>query len=313
MLIILNCKFVQGFIGNSMDNISKVQSKVNILEQTLDKMTHSVAECENYSSMVCSKILKKVQTVSSSSKLSTAAPKPSVASNYKDSSLLSSKSMETWRDNLSSKSRSRASVIEEGEVLEDSSLDILQSPIPRGVQNNSGRSLGSLRNQDRDAKDASARASNLEDVNGYWKRIKEFLSAGNLESAYVEAILSGEDLSLVLLMDRTGPVLDKLSHDTTNEVLAIMATNFVNQRYLEGAIPWLQQASYLSLIILKYVVNLTMANEPRNLFLSTKAQMDFLLALQVAATRGCADPVAKTAISRLTLKLSKLWHGDPSR
>ncbi|KAJ8486368.1 hypothetical protein OPV22_018853 [Ensete ventricosum] len=293
---------LQGFIGNSMDNISKVQSKVNILEQTLDKMTHSVAECENYSSMVCSKILKKVQTVSSSPKLSTAAPKPSVDSNYKDSSLLSSKSMETWRDNLSSKSRSRASVIEEGEVLEDSSLDILQSPIPRGVQNNSGRSLGSLRNQERDAKDASARASNLEDVNGYWKRIKEFLSAGNLESAYVEAILSGEDLSLVLLMDRTGPVLDKLSHDTTNEVLAIMARNFVNQRYLEGAIPWLQQ-----------VVNLTMANEPRNLFLSTKAQMDFLLALQVAATRGCADPVAKTSISRLTLKLSKLWHGYPSR
>ncbi|XP_009396702.2 TORTIFOLIA1-like protein 2 [Musa acuminata AAA Group] len=290
---------LQVFIRNSIDNVSKLQSKVNFLEQTLDKMTHSVAECENYSSMVCSKILKKVQTVSSSPKLT---PRPSVDNNYNDSSLLSSKSMEIWQDNLSSKSRSSTSVIEEGEILEDSSLDILQSPIPRGVGNNSGRILISLRNQERDVKDASVGASNLKDVNGYLKRIKEFLSAGNLESAYVEAILSGDDRSLVLLMDRTGPVLDKLSHETTNEVLYIMATNFVNRRYLEGAIPWLQQ-----------VVNLTMANEPRNLFLSTKAQMDFLLALQVAATRGCADPVAKTSISRLAVKLSKLWHGDPSR
>ena len=65
----------------------------------------------------------------------------------------------------------------------------------------------------------------------------------------MEAILSGDDLSLALLMDRTGPVLDKLSHETTNEVLSIMAANFVNRRYLEGAIPWLQQASYLSLKI----------------------------------------------------------------
>ncbi|RZR77277.1 hypothetical protein BHM03_00002292 [Ensete ventricosum] len=128
-------------------------------------------------------------------------------------------------------------------VEKDSTLGVPKNAIGDSINNNSGRGLRCVRSQEKDPKNASARLSNFKDVTGFWKQVKEFLSTGNVESAYVEAILSGDDLSLVQLMDRTGPVLDRLSCETTGEVLTIMATRFVDQRFLEFAIPWLQEAS----------------------------------------------------------------------
>ncbi|CAD5168616.1 unnamed protein product [Musa acuminata subsp. malaccensis] len=291
---------LQVFMRSSMDNVSKLQSKVNDLEHAVDTITYSVVECENYSSMGCSKILKKVQPGSSSPKLSAVTPRPLVGDNYKQQSTLSSKSMEIWGDNLASFSRSSTSV-KEG-VEKDSTLGVPKNPTGDSMNNNSGRSLRCVRSQEKDPKNASARLSNFKDVTGFWKQVKEFLSMGNVESAYVEAILSGDDLSLVQLMDRTGPVLDRLSCETTDEVLTIMATKFVDQRFLEFAIPWLQQ-----------VVDLSMANEPRHLFLTTKAQMEFLFALQEAAIREFTDPVVRMSISRFGARLGQLWHVAPCR
>ncbi|WOK92695.1 microtubule-associated protein TORTIFOLIA1-like [Canna indica] len=293
---------LQVFIGNSVDNLSKLQSKVNNLEHAVDKVTYSVAEFENHSSMACLKVLKKIQTVSSSPKLSTRTPRVSADDNYKQQSPLSSKSMDMWGDNLSSKSRSSTLVKEEIEVLKDSTIDVLINPLAKSTPNNLGKSLRSVRRQEPDAKEASARIRNMERVTGFWKGVKEFLNVGNMESAYVEAILSGNDLSLVQLMERTGPVLDRLTGETANDVLTFMAANFIDQRFLQCAIPWLQQ-----------VVDLSMANEPRQFFLSTKAQMDFLFALRETETREIADPVLRMTISRFAAKLGELWHEVPCR
>lgn len=224
-----------------MDNLSKLQSKVNSLEHAVDKVTKSVSECENSSDKASLKNLKKVQTVSSSPKHSALTPRLPVDDIYKQQSPSSSKSMEMLGDNLSTNCRSSTSFRDGLDVFKHSTLEAIRNPIAKCTPNNSARSPRSVRSQERDA---NARISNLEGVTGFWKGVKEFLSVGNLESAYVEAMLSGDRLSLVQLMDRTGPILDRLSHETASEVLNVIAANFIDQRSLDSAVPWLQQVSY---------------------------------------------------------------------
>jgi len=44
-------------------------------------------------------------------------------------------------------------------------------------------------------------------------------------------------------MDRTGPVLEKLSCETANELLRVITGQFLNKKFFDFALPWLQQVS----------------------------------------------------------------------
>ncbi|XP_074590644.1 uncharacterized protein LOC141846503 [Curcuma longa] len=195
-----------------------------------------------------------------------------------------------------------ASLISEVEILKDSEFSIQRNPIVNSQTNNSRINLGTLKGQGRDRKDATSSINTLEGVSGIWRRANNFLVVGNVESAHVEAVLSNDDVTLLQLMDRTGPILERLSLETTNDVLSFMAANFVDQRFLECTIPWLQQ-----------VVELSKTNESRQLFLSTKAQTDFLFALQEAAARAITVPVLRMSISPYAAKLHQLWLETPCR
>ncbi|XP_042382989.1 TORTIFOLIA1-like protein 2 [Zingiber officinale] len=285
---------------NSMDNLLQLHSKVKKLEHVVDGVTRSAVECENLSSLACSKLVKQEQTVTSSLKLTTLTPRASV-DKHKLRSPLSSKSMGMWGENISPIGRSNISV-KEAQFFKDSALDKQRNPIDTCKPNNSGRNLRSVKGHGKDRNNVTDSVSNLEAMSGIWKRVDSFLNMGNIESAYVEAILSNDDLTLVQLMDRTGPVLDRLSLETTNDVLTLVAANFADQRFLERTIPWLQQ-----------VVELSKANGLRQLFLSTKAQTEFLFALQEAATRVTADPALRMSISPFVAKLHHLWLETPCR
>lgn len=67
---------------------------------------------------------------------------------------------------------------------------------------------------------------------------------GDLETAYVEALCSRDNLILFELMDRTGPVLERLSHETVGEILSTIASHLLGQRFLELIIPWLHQVIF---------------------------------------------------------------------
>lgn len=222
-----------------MDNLLQLHSKVKKLEHVVDGATRSAAECENLSSLACSKLLEQEQTITSSLKLTTLTPKASV-DNRKLHSPLSSKRMGMWGENISPIGRSNISV-KEVQFLKDSALDKQRNPVDTLKPNTSGRNLRSVKGQLKDRNNVADSVSNLEAMSGIWKRVNSFLNMGNIESAYVEAILSNDDLTLVQLMDRTGPVLDRLSLEITNDVLTFVAASFADQRFLERAIPWLQQ------------------------------------------------------------------------
>lgn len=238
-------------MGSTLDSMSTLKFKVHNLEYAVDKISQGITRNENYSNLTSSRILKKNQSVSSSPRLSTCTPRPSTYSNYKQPSLLSMKNKEPWGENGSLKSRSSTSVKEGVELWRDPT-NIIRNPITKGIQKNSGGNAhisgSSLVRDAKDLRSVSAsndgtRQGNLEGMSGFWQRVKEFLSVGDVESAYVEALCSGGDLSLIELMDRTGPVLERLSCETASEVLCILTTHFLDRRFPDSTISWLQQAS----------------------------------------------------------------------
>ncbi|XP_072968783.1 TORTIFOLIA1-like protein 2 [Typha angustifolia] len=292
---------LQLFMGNSADNLSMVRAKMHNLEHAVDKIAHCITQSESLSCMPSSKLLKN-QSVSLSPRLSISTPRSSVDADYKQQSLSHTKHGKLCGGNVSSRGRSSTSVKEGAEIWRDHAVK--RSPLAKGTQNNSGRSIHSSKSsRARDSKDRlSVSASNDSDLHtkseimiGFSKMIDEFISAGDMESAYVEALCSGDELSVIELMDRTGPVLDRLSPETANEVLRVLATWFLDQKFLDSTVSWLQQ-----------VVDLSSSHGPRNLFLSARAQKDFLFAVEEVTTRGLFDSVESISISHLASKLSKV-------
>jgi hypothetical protein len=82
------------------------------------------------------------------------------------------------------------------------------------------------------------------------KQVNEFLSDGDVESAYIAMLCSGDDVSMIGLMDVTGPILHKLSSETASEVLRVMSVQPMDRKFLEFAMPWIQQVSSTNLILL---------------------------------------------------------------
>ncbi|XP_039137821.1 TORTIFOLIA1-like protein 2 isoform X1 [Dioscorea cayenensis subsp. rotundata] len=292
------------FMGNSVDSLSALQFQVHNLENAIEKIAQGTTPSENYPSIASSKLTRN-QSVSSSPRLSNCTPRPSVDINYRQPSLLSARNREMWGENACSNSRSRISTKEDVELWKDSSVDVVRNPIVKGTKKSSGRSaIFSGSGQARDSKDllptsarnVSSKLSNLECKASFWKRIKEFLCKGDVESAYAEVLCSGDDRGLIELMNRTGPVLERLSLEMADEILCTLIPHLVDQKFMVSLIPWLQQ-----------MVNMSAAREARRLVQPTKARIEFLVAFQEAVTVELTDPAYRISMAQLAAKLSQIW------
>ena len=88
-----------------------------------------------------------------------------------------------------------------------------------------------------------------------WARAAEFLRSGDVDSAYVEVLCAGDELLLVRLMSRTGPVLEQLSNGTAQELLGTIILLMLDQSFLDVIIPWLQQVLIGGKENTKYALN----------------------------------------------------------
>ena len=79
--------------------------------------------------------------------------------------------------------------------------------------------------------------------NGIYKHIKGLLCEGDIDSAYREALYSGDQQLLIELIDGTGPVLDRLSNETINNLLTTLASYVSEHIIIESIYPWLQQVT----------------------------------------------------------------------
>ena len=74
-----------------------------------------------------------------------------------------------------------------------------------------------------------------------WSRAMENVRTGDLDVAYAEILGSTDELLLVRLMGRTGPVLDQLSATTVTRLIGSIKQFLQQQGFLDCIIPWLQQ------------------------------------------------------------------------
>ncbi|KAG9449369.1 hypothetical protein H6P81_009334 [Aristolochia fimbriata] len=294
---------IQVLMGNSMCSLSQLQSKVLSLEQTVDKIVVGLAPSVNNTNLTNSEFLKSNQTVSlSSPRFLSCTPRPSFEATNRHSAV-STNNKDLWDDTSCAKSRPSDTVKQGLEHWRDPAVKLSQNPAVSKVVAKRCNPQNAVQSQSGKAKFPPKLACNdkmshntSENKNNLWRRVKHFLHTGDHDSAFLEAIFSGDELILIELMDRTGPVLEKLSHGTICEILGILANYLLEQRFLGSVIPWLHQ-----------MVDLTTTPGQNFLQLSPKAKEEFLSTLHEASSMNFSDPAHRRLITQLAVKLHNVW------
>lgn len=278
---------LQVFARKTMDSLSMIQSKVSTLENVVDRMSEDITNNGRTYSDSAPKFLKKNSTIPSP-RLSTCTPRSSVD---RKSPLQTMRKSDSW---------------EEGSWMDPRVVKASRNPVKKGmhgVRNGIGES-GSGRNgigdsvSGRNGIGDSGFGSSVRNGNGNdpFEIVKGYLIQGDLDSAYVEALNCGDELVLVDLLDKTGPVLESLSNRTANDVLGTLAFFLSEQQFMSSIIPWLQQA-----------VDLSSGHGANQLVLTTKARRQFLGAIQEAVNMEFPNAMERRSITQLVSRLHQVW------
>lgn len=85
--------------------------------------------------------------------------------------------------------------------------------------------------------------------NSLWRHVKEYLCMGDFDSAFIEVLhCHNNHLSLLGLVDRTGPVLQRQSPWTSYSLLSVIASDFLDQQFIESILPWMYQVNNFNVV-----------------------------------------------------------------
>lgn len=132
-----------------------------------------------------------------------------------------------------------------------------------------------------------------------WSRAMESARAGELDVAYADIIGSNDELLLVRLMGRTGPVMEQLSDSTVTHLICSIKQFLQQQSFLDCIIPWIQQ-----------VLDLVSSNGPDALGLSGDTKKDLVFALQEATTKEYAESWMASKIAELAEQMGSIWSSS---
>lgn len=225
-----------------------LQTRVVGLEHVVDRLSQNLVHREEHSNLATSKLMKQSQSVHSP-RVSTCTPRPSIDMRSRQPSLLSVKQSDMWEENTFVRTQTNNSARQGTETWSNTKVKLTRNPAGKDIRKSSGPGIQRTSQTRTDAMFSSAssakvRQNILESKNNLWKQVKGFLCEGDLDSAYVEALCSGDEIVLIELLDRTGPVLECLSLKTASDVLSTLASYLLEQRFINTIIPWLQQASF---------------------------------------------------------------------
>lgn len=129
-----------------------------------------------------------------------------------------------------------------------------------------------------------------------WSRATEFLRSRDVDSAYAEVLCAGDELLLVRLMSRTGPVLEQLSSGTAHELLQTVVQLLLQQSFLDVVVPWIQQ-----------VADLVTSTGPDCVGLSMDAKREFVASLEEASTFDYPEVWIAKTLDELAIQLATSW------
>ncbi|KAK2984835.1 hypothetical protein RJ640_004660 [Escallonia rubra] len=133
-----------------------------------------------------------------------------------------------------------------------------------------------------------------------WSNAMDAIQVGDMDSAFAEVLSTGDDLLLVKLMDRSGPVVDHLSREVMSEVLHAVAQFLSEQNLFDICLSWIQQ-----------LVDMAIENETDVLGIPMEVKREMLLNLNEACSSF--DPPEDwegVAPDQLLLQLASVWEID---
>ncbi|KAH7316246.1 hypothetical protein KP509_21G085000 [Ceratopteris richardii] len=132
-----------------------------------------------------------------------------------------------------------------------------------------------------------------------WSRTMELVQSGNLECAYTEVLNSGDELMLVRLMNKTGPVLEKLSSNTANEMLQNVAILLRQHSFFDFSLPWVQQ-----------VADLVMDMGANNLDILSTVKNELIQSIQEASHMEIPNEWVGNSMNELCSILMDAWSAQ---
>ncbi|XP_061355340.1 microtubule-associated protein TORTIFOLIA1-like [Gastrolobium bilobum] len=131
-----------------------------------------------------------------------------------------------------------------------------------------------------------------------WSNAMDALQVGDVESAFAEVLSTADDLLLVKLMDRTGPVIDQLSSEIACEMLHAIGQFLLEQNLYDICFSWIQQ-----------LVEIVLENGPDTFGIPMEVKKELLLNLHEAST-DTAEDWEGVPPDQLLLQLASAWEID---
>ncbi|KAF7831388.1 microtubule-associated protein TORTIFOLIA1-like [Senna tora] len=133
-----------------------------------------------------------------------------------------------------------------------------------------------------------------------WSNAMDALQVGDIDSAFAEVLSTGDDLLLVKLMDRSGPVLDQLSSEIVCEILQGIVQFLLEQNLYNTCLSWIQQ-----------LVEIVMENGPDVFGIPMEVKKEMLLNLhEASSTIDIAENWEGVPPEQLLLQLASGWGID---
>ncbi|KAL8098611.1 microtubule-associated protein TORTIFOLIA1 [Apium graveolens] len=133
-----------------------------------------------------------------------------------------------------------------------------------------------------------------------WSNAMDALHVGDMDSAFAEVLSAGDDLLLVKLMDRSGPVIDQLSSEVANEVLHAVAQFLFEQNLFDICLSWIQQ-----------LVDFVGESGPDVLGTTMEVKREILLNLnEASSTIDPPEDWEGVSPDQLLLQLASAWEID---
>ncbi|KAK8519879.1 hypothetical protein V6N13_031644 [Hibiscus sabdariffa] len=130
-----------------------------------------------------------------------------------------------------------------------------------------------------------------------WSNAMHALQVGDMDSAYAEVLSTGDDLLLIKLMDRSGPMVDQLSNEIAIEALHAIVQFLMEQDLFDICLSWIQQ-----------LVEVVLENGPDALGISMELKKELLLNLhEAASTMDPPENWEGAAPDQLLLQLASAW------
>ncbi|XP_071725813.1 microtubule-associated protein TORTIFOLIA1-like [Rutidosis leptorrhynchoides] len=133
-----------------------------------------------------------------------------------------------------------------------------------------------------------------------WTNAMDALHVDDVDTAFAEVLSTGDDLLLVKLMDRTGPVIDQLSSEVGTEVLHAVAQFLPDPNVFDICLTWLQ-----------HLLDMIVENGTDNVEVTMELKKEILVNLNEAvSTIEPPEDWEGMAPDQLLLQLVSAWEFD---